>query len=83
MNDSIVKLALGITLLYTTLFPIKNTLAGSDDQEVTLKIEDNLTELADHESYMYLDENVNINWNDIDMNDNVFPEGPSCIIDIY
>ncbi len=83
MNDSIIKLALSITLLFIAIFPLKKTAHEDAENDVSSKVENKITKVADYENYIYLEENINIIWNDIDMNDNVFPEGPSCKIDIY
>ncbi|MGB4838825.1 MAG: hypothetical protein WBP08_07520 [Saprospiraceae bacterium] len=84
MNDNIVKLALSITLLCITVFPIKKSSNHDGENDMTSKMENNITNVADFNNGMYLnlDENTNISWNDAEMNDQVFTESRTCKFDI-
>ncbi len=83
MNDSIIKLALSITLLFTTLFPLKTTLNQESEYEASIEVENKNINEPDDKNYLYIEEYRSIIWNDVDMNDNVFPEGPACKIELY
>ena len=82
MNDSIVKLALGITLIYTTLFPIRKPLSQEAEYDVSYEVESKYSKVPDHIKQLYKEENTII-WHEFDMKDNAFTEGPSCKIDIH